>query len=713
MVSVSRLLLSSLTLGAALVTSRAVSDDKQKQPDPPAITKDVTENAKKPFNKDEIKPLIRKIGSDVYLTRDKASKELLKIADGFSFEEPDNFLTYILKERASSTDLEVTRRLDDVVKRATESIIKSAAEEVKTPKRNDALAKVIKSMEQNRTPEIWRTLLPVTADLITQEATINNRYTYDYGHYNRGPLKLDPQAIESVSNLLISTKSDSKKLQEIALSQAAAWTKAPFQQWNPIKALNKSKLEQLAKLPEANLKDIEPGLKDLKIVYPLLDQSCTPGVTLGPSSKQALGELLDLNVTALSSNDSEKQKLALANIKAISEHLDCPNIQDRPSTSVGSKIFQRAELSKNDLRLTELQSAVNLIQSIAPFSRTDSEYHKLYVNWLERAFNSMPKADTERKVAKELLVSALKEELYTVAQSGKRTPLQADMIKILTPVYAKHINQTETNPELIKENIDNLMELRDFAFHYLNPAAQEEFHPQLLTMFDSLVENINKVQKKEDRATLRIQLLMTVPRAISHLPSSVESATGEKQSNMKAANKLLEQTAKDYLPRLSKLYREQDSAEFATLMPALVSIDTQWGQWSQSALQPELMIQYLRKDFDNFATKTDEIIKAYNNSNDPAVKASLKGHLQRVDSSFQLLFNEGKKSGNGWIGQGLCVTRVSENKFVNNWAEAGWIHLDPRSDLKTQIAEIRDLYQQRLQEPIDKILADPKQVENP
>lgn len=706
MVNVSRLALSVALSSMALVTARGVSDDNKK-PEPPVLSKNITKDkltsAKSPFNENEIKSLVDEMGSNAYKVRAKASLKLLDIANNFSLEEPDNFLIYIIKERASTKELEVSTRLSPVIKKAVESVMKMAANQAQSPEKNKTVTILLESMKKNRSSEIWEAVLPVTMDLITQEAILNRRYHYD--QYRGGGLQLDTQTMESLSGLMTGTENDTKELQDTAIKQAAAWTKPPFQQWEPFKALHKAKLETLTK--ENKLDKIAGELKNLRErIYPQLDQSCNTGTILASSSKQTLGKILDLNIDALSGDNSNLQKLALDNLQAVNELFNFPE-EHKPSTSTGVKLFHNI---KNNPDINDLQLVITKAQSISGFSRDDIGYHTAYLNWLKRSIDNMPQALPEKQAAKNILAPALEEELYTVAQSGRRVPLQAEAVKLLVPAYAKLISQNDSGTKSLRKDISDLRKLQQFSYYYLNPAAQEELHPQLLAIFDTLTAKINNIQEAKDKSLFRIEILSAVPPVISFSSASIGQTTDERQSNMTAANRLLGLYSKDYLPRVSELYKEQDTDEFVNLIEALSSLDTQWGRWPQTALPPEMMLELVRKDFDRFEKNIKQMIKSYNDSNDPAVKSSLKRNIVRVNASLQLLFDEGKKTDNGWIGHVRYAARVAPNITLNsrNWAEEGWVALNSRADLNTQILNIQRLFQKRLGESIAGVLAEPK-----
>ena len=722
MVSILRLTFSTLALGTmALVTSRAMPEDKPKaKPEPPAITKKVAENKtetpKKLFSKDEIASLIDGTSSLRYKVRAVSSLKLLKIAKEFSPEETTKFLIYILKEQADIRDSEVDRRLHLVVEKAIESMIEKAAVEAKSPKRYETLTILIKTMEGNRSQRIWGALLPVTANLIKQEAELNNRYSNSYYGY-RGDLQLDPQAVKQVSTLLTSTVNDSEELQEVTLNQAALWTQPPFQEWGPFIALHTSKLENLARLSGDKLGEIERGLNGLKKIYPKLDPSFNVRPILAYSSKKALGEILDLNVIALSENDPKKREQALSNIDAVSALLDFPSTAHRPSTSKGAILFQnRAEFSKKSPSVSELQSAINLAQTIpSMFTGSDTEYHKSYVNWLQRSIDDISPATPNKTEKKGVLVTALENELNAIAKAGDHVPLQETMIKPLIDTYSKLINKNDIEPESLEHNIDCLVKLEYFSYYHLNSQAQEEPRRKLLALFDTLAEKVDRVQNEKDKSSLKMQLLTAVPRIISYSSKEIESAPNEEQrADMKASNERLERISKDYLPRILRLYKDQ---EISQLVKKLLSLDPQWKQWSQGVLPAELMLRYLKDDFDHFGRKTEEIVKKYNEAKDPAAKASLRKQIGEINSSFQLLFKQEEIASNAWIGQFICTTGVTDdlpNSPQNgNWRRIGWIHLDSREDLKVLIREIKRLYQDRLQAPIDRILSEPRRVDGP
>lgn len=712
MVNVSRLALSVALSSMALVTARGVSDDNKK-PEPPVLSKNITKDkltsAKSPFNENEIKPLIDKIGDKAYNVRSKATLKLLDIANKFSLEEPDNFLIYIIKERASTKDLEVSTRLRPVINKAVESVMKMAANQAQSPEKNKTVTILLESMKKNRSSEVWEVVLPVTMDLITQEATLNRRY--DHGPYYSAALPLQPntQAMKSLSELMTGTENDTKELQDTAIRQAATWTKPPFQQWGPFKALHKAMLEALTK--ENKLDKTAGELKNLRErIYPQLEldqdqnQSYTLGIMLAPSSKQTLEKILDLNMDALSSDNSDLQKLALVNLQAIGELFDFPK-EYKPSTSTGAKLFHNI---KNNPDINDLQLVITKAQSISGFSGNDTGYHTAYLNWLTRSIDNIPQTLPEKQATRDILASALREELYTVAQNGRRTSLQTEAVKLLVPAYAKLISQNDSGAKSFRENIKDLRELQQFSYYYLNPAAREKLHPQLLAIFDTLVTRINNTQEAKDKSSLKIEILSAVPSLISFSPASI-GQTGEQQSDMIAANRLLDLYSRDYLPRLSELYKEQDMDEFVNLTEALSSLDTQWGQWTQTALPPEMMLKFVRKDFDRFEKNIKQMIKSYNDSNNPAVKSSLKRNIVRVNASLQLLFDEGKKT-NGWIGHVRYLTKVAPNipSHGTNWAEEGWVALYSRSDLQAQVPDIQSLFQKRLGESIAGVLAEPK-----
>ena len=703
-------------LGPAIwFTSQYVSSDEKKPdlpkpPQPPVNTANIpkTGTTKRPFNKDEIKLLIDDIGNDAYRVRNKASLKLLNIANNFPLEEPDNFLVYIIKERFSTKDLEVSTRLRPVINKAVEFVMKMAANQVQSPEKNKSVTILLESMKKNRSPEVWEALLPVTMDLITQEAKLNRRYHYDQqeSQLDAGTIGPNPQAIESLSQLLTTIENDTKELQDTAITQAAAWTKPPFQRWEPFKALHRAKLETLAK--ENKPDKMASELKNLREkIYPQLDQSCDTGAMLASSSKQALGKMLDLNVDALSGDNSDLQKLALINLQAINELFNFPE-EHKPSISTGAKLFHNI---KNNPDINEQQRIIAKAQFISGFSRNYTGYHMAYLNWLKRSIDNMPQALPEKQAAKNILVPALKEELYTIAQSGRRTSLQAEAIKLLVPVYEKLISQNDSGSKSLREDISDLRELQLFSYYYLNPAAQKELHPQLLAIFDTLTAKINNIQEAKDKSLFRIEILSAVPPVISFSPANIERATSEEQrSNMEAANRLLDLYSKDYLPRLSELYKEQDTDEFVNLIEALSSLDTRWGQWPQTALPAEMTLRFIEKNLDCFEKHIKQMEKRYNDSNDSAVKSSLKRNITRVNASLQLLFNEGQKAGNGWIGHVRYSARVAPNITSNNtnWAEEGWVGLNSRTDLNAQILNIQRLFQKRSGESIAGVLAEPK-----
>ncbi len=695
------LLAAPLLTATTFLGSQSVSAEKPDLPKPHA-TKTV-------FDKTKADEHVTNLDSNKYSVRELASSELSKIAKILPFNELNDFFIYILDKTSKGPSLEVCRRLERL-QETTIGILKQKI--IDNKEYSKMILGLIDRMDKKREPHIWEALTPIVVEIISNKTTIipgGIPNEHDPGGWQSSQKQLDPALTGPLSKLLLSPfnegSKDSKELQTTAEKQIVSLTGEPLFEQGTFISLYNLRLQALSKSPEAKLGEVEKGLKALKKLQSQTDLSRNTETNIAHAAKPHLEEILKRNIEALATNDPQKQAEAIINITTLKEQFSFPKVIDLISTSNGALIFDnRKELTRNITNAKDLQTSIQVAQSISDLTRTDTNYHKSYVNWLQRAIDNIPKTLPEKTITRDILVSALKEELYAVAQSGKRTPLQAEVIKQLVPTYTKLISQSGSDTELLKGNINDLVDLQYFSYSYLSPAAQEELHPQLLAMFDTLTANINKVQKAEDKSYLKIKLLTTVPRVISFSPENVEKATGDQQTNMKAANRLLDLYSKDYLPRLSELYKGQDTGEFINLTSTLVSLDNQWGQWAQGALPAEMMIKLFRKDFDHFEKTTKQIIKSYNDSNDPNTKALLKGQLERVNLSFQLLFNEEQKTSNAWLGQALCSTKVTDNEHKGNWAEVGWIHLDSRSDLKAQISEIKRLYQERLQEPMNKIL---------
>ena len=627
-----------------------------------------TEDTKTKFDEAEAKKLVAKLGNSLYKERDTAYSKLLKISETLPVNELSNFYIYILDERLKPHNTEANRRLDLVKSNIADALKEKTVEGEYLKTTLDLIA----VMDKKRSPHIWSEFTPVVLDVIVNKKLFPDTYYYDRDtNSNIKVIRTDPKLMEPLSKLLLSASDkDSKELQAEATRLILSLIKPPLLEHKTFVSLHDMKLKEISKLP---LDEIEKGLKELKALYLQADLSYGLEAKLSHSAIPYLEQILDKNINALSTDDPKKQMAAMININALKNHFKSSNLKNLLSTKNGSLIFKSKNFSKNITSAKELQSSIKIARLISELSKNDINYHKSYVSWLEKQIDN-PEIQKlpDRKEMQNTLEDSLLEELYTVKKSGYVTPLQQEMIPRLVKTYTKLAKQSSLDRAFLERNLGAIVDFQAVSYYYLDYPKQEKVHPDLLALFDTVTDNINKLKDTKEKASLRAQ----VPMAISYV--------NPKEN-------------KDYVNRLSSFYsKEINTDEFMNLTDSLLNSPDSGhvGKY----LPPEIMLQFIESNPKYFEANVKHIIETYKKSNVPAVKSTSSKQLETLYLSFHCLFDEKRKT-DGWLKQYFPRTNL-----IND-TNRGNTDLSSHPELMKQIARIETWFDRELEKSISEVIS--------
>ena len=356
--------------------------------------------------------------------------------------------------------------------------------------------------------------------------------------------------------------------------------------------------------------------------------------------------------------------------------------QDKADSTQASK-----SIAQDDFNPLIIKTA----QFISGLSGNNSIYHKNYVSWLVKQIdNSVLDELPDRKERQKILEAAVREELYVVARIEKNPSLQAELINPLVKSYIKLAKQNNSDPAFLKKSIEALIEFQYFSHFYLDYSKEEELHPDLLVLFDTITDSINKVQNAKDKALLRKQIITTMPLINSFGPEHYLDQDGRLKK--KAADKVANLYCKDYLVRLSSFYCKNqsvvDTEEFVNLTYSLLSSGFKEKKHVGKDLPIEMMLQFIENNPEYFEKNIQYIIETYKKSNVPAVKSASGEQLQELYLSFHNLFNA------EWLTQSYQQTRVV------NTSGSGGTKLQYRPDWKNQISKLETWFNEKLERPL-------------
>jgi len=349
------------------------------------------------------------------------------------------------------------------------------------------------------------------------------------------------------------------------------------------------------------------------------------------------------------------------------------------------------QASKNTTKSDFNPLLIKTAQFISELSKNNATYHKNYVSWLVKQIdNSILDELPDRKEKQKILEAAAREELYVVARIEKNPLLQAELIKPLVKSYIKLAKQNNLNPAFLKKNIEALIEFQYFSYFYLDYSKEEELHPDLLVLFDTITDSIHKVQNIKDKTSLRMQIATTMPLINSFGPEQYLDQDGRLRK--KAADRVANLYCKDYLTRLSNFYCKNqsvlDTEEFMKLTYSLLSSGFKEKKHVGRDLPIEMMLQFVENNPEYFEKNIQSIIEAYKKSNISAVKSASGEQLQELYLSFHQLFNA------EWLTQSYQQTKVI------NTSTAGGTKLQYRPDWRNQISKIETWFNEKLERPL-------------
>ncbi len=707
------------TAATAFAAQSVSSDENKSDPQKSVDTLVQKENIKITFDESEVKKHIVALNSDVYRIRDTAYKKLLQLPDNLSLDDRISFSVYIMDKAINPPSEEVNTRLGRIQEKALEALEQKIISQTDTSKSKETALKLIEIMSKKRATFIWRKLTPVIVTNIANEAVISKRHTLvgvknintvPYSEYKE--IQADRKLIKSLSGLLLSvSNNDSKELRAEAVRLSASLTKEPLHEHEAFISIYNEKLQALALSIEGKLSNLESKFKELKELHSQADLSNGLEPKLVQLAKPVLEEILEVNINAFLTNDLKKQEAAINNINFLKTQFTLLNIKDLTNSKHISLIFsKRQEFTKDITSSKELQTAIQTAISTSRLPGVGSDYHVSYINWLEKqADNPLLLKLPNRKEIQNILELALKEELYTTANSNSKI-LQSETINPLVKTFTKLAKQRNVDAEI--PDLQAIIDFQYFSHFYLNFAEQEKLHPHMLTLFDATTEGINNLRNKEDKTSLRIQILTTLPFVNSYPPDSiVEKLGGEWILRKRESDRVTRLYREDYLSRLSKLYckgqNKPDTEEFIRLTDGLFNSSD--SEHPGKDLPPEIMLQFIENNFEYFEKNIRHIIETYKESNESAIKSASQKQLKEISLSFHRLFNEKKKASmsdkknkkpdeDGWLTQHYPRTNVvntSTNGSTNlryrpDWCEQisrieAWFY---RRGLEAQIKEV-------------------------
>lgn len=645
------------------------------------------EDTKAKFDVNEFKNLVSELGNRQWRTREKASTRLFQLSKTLPLNERYKFLSFILDEAAKDPELEVMRRLERAQRDIYTSLRQVIASKTEASQKREIPLKLIETIDKKRTAYSWRELTPVVVDIIANEAVSNDTVYDEHTGTDVVQKTWDPELVQPLSKLLLSaveSGKDSKELQKEATKLIIDLTKYPLQEHDTFVALYNIRLKTLAKLPEDKLSEIETGLKEAKKLYLQVDLTNGLEAKLASSATPHLEEILERSIIVFSSNDPKKQTIGMNNINTLKEQFNSPQVKDFVSTKNGSLLFQtRQEFSKDIASTKDLQSQIEIARFISEFARNDIDYHKSYISWLGKQVNNpLLQKLQDKEEAYNILESALIDELCILNTSHNRALVKKETLKPLIQSYTKLAKQSSGEQAFLRKNLQAFVDFEYSSYLY----SEEGIPSDLLTLFDTITNNINNLKNKDTRTSLRLEVASALPDSIASTPTR----------------------CKDYVTRLSNFYckdeKNLNTDEFTRLVDSLLNAPDP--ENTGNKFPPAIMLQFIESNPSYFEKNIEQIISTYKTSKLQAEISTSAKHLQTVHLLFHRLFDEGNKAKTNY---GRLTQYFPGTRLVNT-AVCGSVNIHSDTSLREQIFRIENWFNKKLEKSIAEVLPSAKIV---
>ncbi len=346
------------------------------------------------------------------------------------------------------------------------------------------------------------------------------------------------------------------------------------------------------------------------------------------------------------------------------------------------KLFQEINNLTSPQQLELLTKSAQALLSLS----NDSNYHITYVNWLDKQIDKY----SDKQEIKNILESAIKEELYTIAKSGHYTLLQNTVVKPLLNTYTKLAKHNDSEPQVLKKTLEGLIDFQYCSYFYLDYKKNEELHPDFLILFDIVASGINKLKDSSEKENLQMQVLYAVPLG-PHSPLRMyRKGEGEKE----AVDRLFALYRKDYISRLSDLYcnsqKDFNKKEFLRFMGALLNSSD--SEYIGKDLPPEVMVQLIDINLNYFEKNIKCIVETYKKSNNRNIKSETNEQLKELYLSFNRLFGA------------QYLTQCFQSTKVVNTTSASSINLKYCPELQKQISKIENWFNEKISKDISEVI---------
>ncbi len=685
---------SCFVLGAFITGARGVSaGDKSDLPKPSGdIVKkaeppsDGQKKAKTKFTVDE--KLINSLGSESFEIRQRASSELSAMPHNI------DFLVYLLDEIAKPHPLEISSRLQLVQKKVLQSLEQAAVDQTTEPsKRLEIPLELINIMNEKRSTLVWSRLLSSVMWIKVNEPVPNQAFEHNgYSDIQFPNRKLtDP-----LGTLLLSPfDKDSKDSKELkAKAEEVIVSLAGYREYDMLISLHNIKLKRLAELSE--LGEMENGLKEFRKFYLRLGLSQEIESRAAYSARAYIQKILEKSIEAYSTDDPKKQAIGINNINLLKKNneLGYLRIEELVRPKNTASVFKRKEFSGYVTSVEELLSFMK-IAHFAELNINDPGYYTGYSGWISKQiYNPELQRLPDREEIKNILEHEPVGRLSSLAKNNGFYEAKAEAVSPLVQTYANLVKKYGSDPEFLKKNWKHIIDFQYFSHFYLKNPEREKLHRDLLALFDNLAESINNIKDLKEKAYFRTQLVTALPLVSSYSSYGLDEFA-------KRANKFAQKAAEDYIVRLSDFYfkgqKNLNTEEFMQLTDSLFFHDS---QGVGKDFPPEIMLGFIRHNFQHLEKNMMGIIEAYKKSNVPAVKAVSREQLQKLYSSFHHLFRERRKAeiDNGWLLQ------YYQKAEIINTAPATSFNLKYYPEWREQISEIERWFQ-RFERPITEIIS--------